>query len=632
MPPNEVLSPRPVRSWMPIPSTSPPPYEEFDHYEKEPRPTMTPSPVPLIPLTPDPIHACSPIPNPPSVHPWASRARPASGESVDHLRDAISDLETRMAMLLSERDMLEHRLENAVRLQSPVHRLPSELLASIFIACVLTMEEEDSLMLTTLMLVCRHWKEVALSTPILWSRVVAGTHHPLSNAFRKLECSKSCPLDICVDFSPRVDYGAVSTENIVRTMDLLRTSIWRWKTFRLTVPNRPQAHAALMRCKDPAPLLEILSVHILHSMQDDGMQHANPPRPIFNGQTPILTSCSMTSFNFGWDMHLVSRLRVLRLGGYWNGYAPSLETTLAMLRASPHLEEFSLRNMSDIDVGSCQDFEVDSAEYDELCERYARATDTRTIHLPRLKKLSFYYSGTLRSRVVLGLLSCPALESIDLCFLDNVSPMIEHLRRQSLTKLPLRRLRIESSFFSELKLVRFLRRMPSLTTLELVDVEDASPSFLKNLAAPPTSQSWVCPKLRHLSLEGCTTLDWESIRSIVESRLPPQARAFPRPPTDAKAPSRGFSSASASASASAAARHTPVASSSASAFAANAHILAHVPSTAVAKTNSYGHCQRLTSLDLSRCHQLSKEMIQWLRLYVEDVRCDTAKNVWDLPA
>lgn len=376
-----------------------------------------------------------------------------------------------MASLLSERDSLELRLESAVRLQSPVHRLPSELLASIFTTCIMTMEEEDSLMLSTIMLVCRHWRDVALNTPIVWSRIVAGTHHPLSKAFCKLERSKSIPLHICVDFSPRVENGTVTTESIVRTMDLLRTSVWRWKTFRLTVPNRPQAHAALMRCKDPAPLLEVLSIRVLHSMQED-VYHANPPRAIFEGQAPSLTSCSMTSFNFGWDMHLVSHLRVLKLGGYWNGYAPSMDTTLAIIRASPYLEELTLRNMSDVDSGSCP--EVD--DYDDL---QVHVSDTRMIHLPRLTKASFYYSGTLRTRTIFGLLSCPALETVELCFLDNVSPIIEHLRRQSLTRLALRHLRIETCFFSELKLARFLQRVPSLTTLELVDVDDVSPSLLK---------------------------------------------------------------------------------------------------------------------------------------------------------
>jgi hypothetical protein len=373
-----------------------------------------------------------------------------------------------MKSLLNERDMLEHRLESAVRLQSPVHRLPSELLASIFTTTIMTLQEEDTFMLSTLMLVCRHWKEVVLNTPIIWSRIVTGIHHPLSKAFRKLERSKSIPLQIVVDFSPRVENGSVSTESIVRAIDLLSTSIWRWKTFRLTVPNRPQARAALMRCRDPAPLLEVLSIHVLHSMQED-VYHPNTSCSIFNGQTPSLTSCSMTSFNFGWDMNFLRRLRVLKLGGYWNGYAPSMDTTLSILRACPHLEELSLRNMSDIDSGACED--ADPSE--------VRTNDTRMIHLPRLTKATFYYSGALRTSTILGLLSCPALQSIELSFLDNASPMIEHLHRQSLTLLPLRHLRIESCFLNEMKLARLLRRIPSLTSLQLVDVEDLSPGLLK---------------------------------------------------------------------------------------------------------------------------------------------------------
>jgi len=515
---------------------------------------------------------------------------------------------------------------------------------------VMNMEEDDSLMLSTLMLVCRHWLEVAVNTPVLWTRIVAGVHHPLSHAQRKLERSKALPLHICVDFSPRVETGTVTTESIVRTMDLIRTSIWRWKTFRLTVPNRPQAHAALMRCTDPAPLLEVFSVRVLHSMPEE-QYHANPPRLVFGGETPSLTSCSLTSFNFGWDTRLVSRLRVLKLGGYWNGYSPSMDVTLGILRACPNLEELILRNISDVDAGMCT-FEPDMPEYDEASERLLRINDTRTITLPRLVKASFYYSGTLRTRTILRLLSCPALEHVDLCFLDNVSPMIEYLRRQSLTRLPLRHLRIEGCFLSELKLSRFLQRVPSLASLELVDVEDISSNLFKHLSAPPSTQTWICPKLTSLSLEGCTTLEWESLRSFVESRLPAHSRAFPgtqinAPSASVSARPAGISSASSSASASAAAQAAQAAAqakatstasqrpqptskvvSSASAFAVNAHILAHVPITPQAKAGA-NWPQRLQSIDLTRCHQISKEMVQWLRMYVADVKCDTAKGVWD---
>lgn len=494
-----IFSPRPIRSWAPMPSTSPPPYEPYDDdtyddYKSTPSPEPAP-PTPPAPAPAPSIYAPSQQPThyyqetpAPQRHldtrrhhaqaiSTSSSGQGSSAHQIDHLRNALSNLESRMALLLSERDLLESRLETAVRLQSPVRRLPSELLASIFVIGVMNMEEDDSFMLSTLMLVCRHWLEVAVNTPVLWTRIVAGAHHSLSQAQRKLERSKALPLQICVDFSPRLENGTITTDSIVRTMDLLRTSIWRWKTFRLTVPNRPQAHAALMRCTDSAPLLEVFSVRVLHSMPEE-QYHLNPPRPVFEGETPSLMSCSLTSFNFGWDVRLVSRLRVLKLGGYWNGYSPSMDTTLEILRACPYLEELALRNMSDVDAGTCLT-ESDVPEYDETKERMVRVNDSRMINLPRLAKASFYYSGTLRTRTILRLLSCPVLEHIDLCFLDNVSPMIEYLRRQSLTRLPLRHLRIEGCFLSELKLARFLQRVPSLVSLELVDVEDVSSNLFK---------------------------------------------------------------------------------------------------------------------------------------------------------
>ncbi|KAI0697889.1 hypothetical protein BC835DRAFT_1305042 [Cytidiella melzeri] len=648
-----------------MPSASPPPYEQYDDYKPahslEPTPPPQPAPtISSVPLQPLYHNRESPAPQFFSdtrryyVQPGSSSGS-GSGSSVnqiDNLRNALSNLESRMALLLSERDLLESRLETAVRLQSPVRRLPSELLASIFVMGVMNMEEDDSLMLSTLMLVCRHWLEVAVNTPVLWTRIVAGVHHPLSHAQRKLERSKAFPLQICVDFSPRMENGTVTTESIVHTMDLLRTSIWRWKTFRLTVPNRPQAHAALMRCTDPAPLLEVFSVRVLHSMPEE-QYHSNPPRPVFEGETPSLVSCSLTSFNFGWDMRLVSRLRVLKLGGYWNGYSPSIDVTLGILRACPNLEELALRNMSDVEAGACT-IESDLAEYDETNERVVRVSDSRVINMPRLVKASFYYSGTLRTRTILRLLSCPVLEHVDLCFLDNVSPMLEYLRRQSLTRLPLRHLRIEGCFLSELKFSRFLQRVPSLVSLELVDVEDISSNLFKHLSAPPSAQTWICPKLTSLSLEGCTTVEWESLRSFVESRLPAHSRAFPGTQTiptsvASSRPLGPISSASSSASASAAAQAAAISSasssarssaasnrpvpiskvvSSASAFAANAHILSHVPVTPQQKSGTnWPH--RLHSIDLTRCHQISKEMVQWLRMYVADVKCDTAKGVWD---
>ena len=252
-------------------------------------------------------------------------------------------------------------------------------------------------------------------------------------------------------------------------MDILYPAIWRWKSFHLSVPTRAQAHAVLSRCKEKVPLLQVLQVRVFNSMQDD--HYSPPPLPLFEGHFPRLEVCSFNSFNFGWDLSMVRGMRILELGGYWNNFAPAVNVILDVLRASPELEELSLRNMSDVDPETCAMYEHEP----HLDKRFP----SHMIQLPRLTKMTFHYAGIQRTRTILSQLAFPALEKVAFCYMDNVTSLLNHLKRQSLTSLPLHHLRIEASFFGELELVKLLTRTSSLTTLELVDVEDASSSLIK---------------------------------------------------------------------------------------------------------------------------------------------------------
>ncbi|KAJ7175934.1 hypothetical protein C8R46DRAFT_1174644 [Mycena filopes] len=474
-----------------------------------------------------PVSSQPPAPPPaPRLLDDASRPRAPPGNLlIPRLREAIHSLDSKMASLMSQRRDLESRLEQAVRLQSPVLRLPSELLSSIFVTGVLGDTEEDTsesadegnctVMLGTLMLVCRYWLEVTLATPLLWAKIAVSPHHSLERARRKLGRSKSCPLDITINFGPRTEYAYTSsvTEQVVHAMDLFRPALWRIKSFRLSVPSRPQAHAVLLRCQEDAPLLETLSIRIYHALQEDTYSLA--PLPLFNGHTPRLRSCSLDSFNFGWDVRLVSRLRVLKLGGYFNAYSPSTNTLLGILRECPQLEEIALRNLSDVDCAPCF---YDSEEYDF-------PTLTKIVHLPQLKKASFYCAGIAMTHQLMAQVTFANLEVLRLCFLENITPVLQLVYTQALTRLPLRHLRIETCLFNELKLVNLLRRLPSLVKLELVDCEDASSGLLRGLSS---SQPWICPKLESLTLDNCTALDWDSLRTFVESRLPANSHAYAR--------------------------------------------------------------------------------------------------------
>jgi len=73
----------------------------------------------------------------------------------------------------------------------------------------------------------------------------------------------------------------------------------------------------------------------------------------------------------------------------------------------------------------------------------------------------------------------PKLEHLELCYLQNINPILNRLHLQALTKLSLKYLRIESCLFTEMTFVHLLKRLSSLMTLEVVDVEDLSSYFLK---------------------------------------------------------------------------------------------------------------------------------------------------------
>ncbi|KAG6890839.1 hypothetical protein C0995_003272 [Termitomyces sp. Mi166 len=484
-----------------------------------------------------------------------------------------------MATLMSRRHELETHLERAVRLQSPVLRLPSELLSSIFVMGVFELGDEDPVMVSTLMLVCRYWSEVALNTPILWTKISVSPHDTREKTRRKLERSKSCPLDISINFEPRMEYTTSVTEHVISAMELIRPALWRTKSFRLSVPNRLQAHAALLHCQEDAPLLEILSIHIHHSMQDD--TYSSPLLPLFKGHTPRLKSCSLTSFNFGWDHRLISNLRVLKLAGYFNAFTPTASTLLRVLHECPNLEELVLRNISSVDSDTCRS------------DDFAPPPLSKLIQLRRLTRISFYYSGVGLTRQIMAHIAFPNLESLEMCYLENVTPVLQLLCSQASTRLPLLYLRIESCLFNEMKFVNFLRRVPSLVSLELIDIDDTLSSFLKGLSS---SQPWICPRLEALSVNGCTAFDWDSLRSLVESRLSVIPPAYPPHlsplPISCVAPVR---------------------------FRSQAQPRIHQPSFAPI---------RLRAIDVTRCSQISKEMVQWLRMYVADVKCEPAKGVW----
>jgi len=149
---------------------------------------------------------------------------------------------------------------------------------------------------------------------------------------------------------------------------------------------------------------------------------------------------------------------------------------------------------------------------------------------------------------------------------------------------------------------------------------------MQGLSSPPQAHGWILPQLEVLNLEGCSSVEWDALKALVESRLP---------------------SSSASSSAAAALRHrgyisTPSViksgvgvSSSASAYArAQAMETPYSQTSSLAPIKSEDRStsitlpRRILKLDLTRCSQISRERVQWLRMYVGDVVCESGKGEW----
>jgi len=148
--------------------------------------------------------------------------------------------------------------------------------------------------------------------------------------------------------------------------------------------------------------------------------------------------------------------------------------------------------------------------------------------------------------------------------------------------------------------------LSSLVSLELVDCEDASSHFLKGLSTPSAHSTLVCPKLETLNLDGCTSLDWDSLRTFIEARLPGHSFAYPRQLPDQR----------------------PLTNHTAALSSASAYAQLRSGSASASKLIGISPPKRLRSIDVTRCHQISKEMVQWLRMYVTEVKCDPAKGIW----
>ncbi|KAJ6532839.1 hypothetical protein DFH09DRAFT_1043868 [Mycena vulgaris] len=185
--------------------------------------------------------------------PSVARAR------IEDLDAQISDLENSLRKLKSERQSFQTQLDAFVYL---VLTLPNEITSEIFFQRGDTFGIQISAPTSPLFLghICRKWRDIALTTPSLWTEValtvgaVAAQEHQLRLPETWLNRSRDCPISIVLHHNP----PAVGVENSIHEfIDSILSHRRRCRILSLVIPL-----CDIPLIDDEFPLLRVASIGI----------------------------------------------------------------------------------------------------------------------------------------------------------------------------------------------------------------------------------------------------------------------------------------------------------------------------------------------------------------------------------
>ncbi|KAJ2919724.1 hypothetical protein MD484_g693, partial [Candolleomyces efflorescens] len=222
-------------------------------------------------------------------------------DAISSIDEEIKDIEDSLGALRAQRKASKIFVRKHRALIAPIKLLPSDILSTIFLACLPAVERLEASMTwinpaVVVSHVCRHWRRLAFDTPLLWSRirlviplVNCDPYSPFPPADDEVDMngeittlfdsviqrlldtttiwltrSKGCPLTVFVEASEGAAGGFVTTHlravegsilvGLGKLVDLLLTESKRWENvrFKLSI-NGSSSGSPLTRLLRLAP-------------------------------------------------------------------------------------------------------------------------------------------------------------------------------------------------------------------------------------------------------------------------------------------------------------------------------------------------------------------------------------------
>ncbi|KAK7040515.1 hypothetical protein R3P38DRAFT_2694046, partial [Favolaschia claudopus] len=435
--------------------------------------------------------------------------------------EQIQEIEISLRHLREKRDALKGNIDAHKALVSPMRLAPDDILREIFIACLPSatnalMDPKEAPLLFGR--ICRHWRDIALSTPMLWASI----HVPLTPRAgmdisvtigvlqRWLKLSGGCPLAISLYSQDVYDSSLYDPHHIV-SMVLDVSSRLR----RLSLRGPFDIFLPLLSLgPDSLPCLRRLELS--DSSHPDTQLFKDHPEAMNIIQLPSLTGLSMLSAGMDCDLLSLRWSQLTSLTLFQHNYTSPEEPAsghldcnkaLEILRRCPNLRRCSL-TITELDLNHC-----------------ALSSNPVHISLPFLESLTLAGDFLLSSWI--SKLSLPELSYLCIGDMRN-----DGFRYGTITS-PNIVVRINSGFLTSSALFDILNSF-SLTHLELtcdnyfddaelsdtrIIVDDA---FLERLCPPHN----MCPLLTHLivsnpssDFSGSAAMDFVRARMGMDIRL-----------------------------------------------------------------------------------------------------------------
>ncbi|KAF7376132.1 hypothetical protein MSAN_00028100 [Mycena sanguinolenta] len=412
----------------------------------------------------------------------------------------IERLRALIHQLIQKRDDLEGFIHAHEALTSPARRLPADIIAEIFTACMPS--NRNAIMSTAeapllLCRVCRAWRDVALSTPRLWAslHIVAHSDHGETGPDSKLRkvikaidswLSRSGVLPLSISLVRSWTAKEVDFRPFLETL-VPYSSRWNRIRFELETSFSFEPMGALS--PSDVPSLEVASIDGFETLDEE----VDWRTVSFLG-TPSLRSLllrhmasSFLAFPVPWN-----QLRHLSFGEKLTA-AQALE----MLRQCPNLETCFLNlNNSLVSASGLHPVRMD--------------------HLRRLC-LSFLYLGRGAPRTdLLEYLDVPNLKCLEYAA-DDVAEFSLKSLLTTLKCLECLRLRIENEHATE-SVIGCLRLVPTLRELAFCYDTALGKDFWTSMTPTVDDKPIVCPQLQIMKFRWFTVTSDNEVLEFIQAR------------------------------------------------------------------------------------------------------------------